>query len=376
MTPSILLLDCDPKLEEKLRLQGFDVESGTVGFTTGRQKLPCQLYEKDIIIYNPKTIAKTPHDLDMRFGSMQVETPEFSIHDSVSFLKNGGTILAFVNKISTNQASIREAYSWIPSIPPIDPTKDRDITAVNIHSPTAIYKWIMPIVSSKYPKIPVTNKLIFLADTQGQALYFNRNGDILGAAYVFGPGKVILLPESDVEEQIVMNFLHRVIPKLYSYTSGQQLIDKFRSSKEKDISDELEKTEEKIVTIENERDTLKANLAEANREKVTTIKQDETANQILDYFDMAVQQDDVALFYLYKVTEALQKKYGGEKQAKDALNTHTEWNLIGRLSNASYADIRHAPSPGEKKKEWSEEEIKSCFEAAEKIIHQYLSSLF
>jgi hypothetical protein len=74
--------------------------------------------------------------------------------------------------------------------------------------------------------------------------------------------------------------------------------------------------------------------------------------------------------------EALEKKYGQEKEAKRKLGCNREWNLIGTVANASYADIRHAPKPGEKIKEWTQDEIDNCFKAAEKIIHAYLTTLF
>jgi hypothetical protein len=38
--------------------------------------------------------------------------------------------------------------------------------------------------------------------------------------------------------------------------------------------------------------------------------------------------------------------------------------------------VRHAPKPGEKIKQWSDKEIKSCHDAAKKIIHAYFVTLF
>jgi len=49
----ILLLDCSESLKNKLESQWFNVESGTLGFCTGVRKLPSQVYEKDVFIYNP-----------------------------------------------------------------------------------------------------------------------------------------------------------------------------------------------------------------------------------------------------------------------------------------------------------------------------------
>ena len=58
MTTKILLLDCSTDLTTKLKRQGFDVEEGTVGFCNRIRSLPSQVYEKDIFIYNPKSLAK------------------------------------------------------------------------------------------------------------------------------------------------------------------------------------------------------------------------------------------------------------------------------------------------------------------------------
>jgi len=53
MKPSILLLDCRPELEEALKKQGYDVMSGKSGFVKGTRVLPCQIYERNIIIFDP-----------------------------------------------------------------------------------------------------------------------------------------------------------------------------------------------------------------------------------------------------------------------------------------------------------------------------------
>ncbi len=110
--------------------------------------------------------------------------------------------------------------------------------------------------------------------------------------------------------------------------------------------------------------------------KGTTIENDETAKFLVNYFKQAQQQEDVALFYLYKIIEILENKFGNETSAKARLGCNAERNFIGKVANASYADIRHAPRPGEKINEWSQEDIKKCFEGAEKIIHAYFTTLF
>ena len=54
----ILLLDCSESPKNKLESQWFNVESGTLGFCTGVRKLPSQVYEKDVFIYNPESCSE------------------------------------------------------------------------------------------------------------------------------------------------------------------------------------------------------------------------------------------------------------------------------------------------------------------------------
>ena len=118
------------------------------------------------------------------------------------------------------------------------------------------------------------------------------------------------------------------------------------------------------------------NFFRASQEKIKTIHIDETAVLIINYYDLALQQEDVSLFYLYKIIEVLKNKYGSESKAKAILKDNKEWNKIRKTANESYRDMRHAPKPGEKIKEWTQEDIKSCFEATLKIINSYLETLF
>jgi hypothetical protein len=79
---------------------------------------------------------------------------------------------------------------------------------------------------------------------------------------------------------------------------------------------------------------------------------------------------------LYKIIDAIQKKFGGETAATHKLGKSKEWKLIGKLANASYGDIRHAPKPGDKIKDWSRDEIKDGFSAARSVLAAYFTTLF
>ena len=166
------------------------------------------------------------------------------------------------------------------------------------------------------------------------------------------------------------------MPKMYKLETQINLLDAFLSPQETALQEKIKHIENKINELDEALKGAKEKLTTARLDKIQTIKRDETATLILNYYDLATQQEDVALFYLYKVIEALEKKYSGESKAKNTLGCNAEWNLIGKLANASYADIRHAPKPGEKIKGWSQEEIERCFKAAERIIHTYFATLF
>ncbi len=260
-------------------------------------------------------------------------------------------------------------------------TKDHQPIAMWV-SKDPNYNYLAPIVLQKSLRIPVLQKIRppqrdqYVYPPDIFHLFFNRNSEILGVFIKRGFGQLIILPEYQNNEEIVGIFLNRVMPKIYNLETKINLIDQFLSPEELTISNEARETEGVIQKTNETLEVAKEKLASANRNKIQVIKNDETAVLILNYYELATQQDDVALFYLYKIIEALEKKYGSEKGAKDLLKCNTEWNLIGEKANASYADIRHAPKLGEKIKEWTEEDIKVCFVATEKIINTYLSTLF
>jgi len=260
-------------------------------------------------------------------------------------------------------------------MPEIEFTKDHKVLLSGAMDDLS-YKFLTPIVSPLHVKIPVLQKITLVRFVGGVPLLVNRNDEVLSVLLDYNKGRLIILPQYQSNEDIISTFLHRVMPKLYNLERQSNLIERFISPEEKKRQNESEEIQQEIAELNKAIETTNEQLNSARRKKTQTIKQDETSTLILKYYDLAVQQDDVALFYLYKVIEALEKKCGGEKVAKNKLGCNTEWKLIGKLANVSYADIRHAPKPGEKIKEWTKEEIDKCFEAAEKIIYAYLATLF
>lgn len=381
MMPSILLLDCSNALSENLKHQGFDVSSGTIGFCNAIRSLPSQVYEKDIIIYNPGYFERRTGGY-IQAPDIINRTPEYSLGHLQSHIQRGATFLVFVNHIADDLEKQNEAYEWIPFMPIIHFTKDHKPRRVSVEG-DARYKYLAPISLLGELKIPVLQKIdsakvIFERFVSGfMRLFLNRNDEDLGILIeIMGNGKLLILPEYNSNEEIIYNFLHRIVPTIYNLQTRIGLIDKFSPPEESKARNKIQEIEDMQKKFTEALGEGKEQLADAQRSKVNTIKNDDTASLILNYYDLATQQESVALFYLYKIIDALENKFGGEGAAKNKLNCYSEWNLIGKLANESYGDMRHAPKPGEKIKEWNHEEIEECFEAGEKIILTYFGTLF
>lgn len=187
MQPSILLLDCSENLEGRLKVQGFDVESGTIGFCDGNRKLPRPIYEKNIFIYNPTNI-KQGGARSMPGGAVTNQTPEFKLEEVYAQIKRGAVLLAFVNDVAADPNVRMEAYSWIPNMPGIVSTKDYQILPIDNDNPT--YRVDRPYLSSlaavpKEVKNPVLQRLEIhgIQHLNHLVLYTNYNEQPLGVLY-------------------------------------------------------------------------------------------------------------------------------------------------------------------------------------------------
>lgn len=379
MMPSILLLDCSSSLLEKLKRQGFNVDSGTTGFATGIRRLPAQIYERNIIIYNPQSFARNEKGY-IATDEINNITPEYDLSYLRDHIVRGATLLIFVNRVADDIEKQREAYSWIPFMPSITFTKDNEVAVEYLY----IYEFLNPLTNIGDIKTPVIQKLELTQEevdfhkARGDiiSIFSNRNNNSLGLYTKIGSGHLIIVPKYKSNDEIVSVFLNRIMPKIYDLDTHANIIERFISPEENSVQSIISEAEAIIDEKNKALDNMKEQLEAARRDKINTIKNNEGAVLILNYYDLAARQEDVALFYLYKVIEALEHQLGGEKEAKELLGCNVEWNLIGKLANESYADIRHAPKPGERIKEWNPAEIKSCFEAAERIIFSYLNTLF
>ena len=386
MSTPILLLDCSKELSDSLIKQGFDVESGAIGYVTCTRHLPTPIYEKPVIIYNPSAVMKMTGNY---IGSAYINdnTPEFKLNVLRDHLASGATCLIFVNRVAEDIEAQRMAYDWIPFMPQINFTKDNKIIParpewLSTHQADASY--CTPIISKYELKIPVLQKisvslqedsLSYRKDVRVR-LYSNLNGDCIGALIRCGDGQLIILPEYKSNDDVIKLFLRRSLPKIYNLSSKKDLLVDFKPPKEQTIEKEVRSITTNLAALEEKHEKVLEELAEIRRKKLVIINKDETAKLVLKYFDLAYQQEDIALFYLYKLMEAIEKKFGGRKKATSFLKTNVEHNFIGRITNASYGDVRHAPNPGEVIKPWSAEEIAKCSKYAETIICKYLGTLF
>ncbi len=376
----VLLLDCFPELAQKLKSQGFDVEQGTAGYSTGVRQLPCQTYEKDIFIYNPCCVMGVK-DRSVEEKDIHNITPEFSLSDIQGRIQSGGTFLVLLNRVSDEMSSQNAAYSWIPFMPSISFTKDNIVVSNPFEGfPDSDCRFLAPIATRTALETPVLLR-VKAPPRQNYPrdvfdIFWNGRGDTLGILVKRGAGMLIILPKFRSNDEIIETFLHRVVPKIYEPRTRIGVVDKYIAPMERKALDEIGRLQAAMSEIEKSLGKVRTELGSAQREKVNDISGDPTAKQILGYYDMALRQEDVALFYLYKIIELIEHKYGGEGASITALGLGPEWKLIKKAANASYGDMRHAPKPGDVVKKWSVTEIKSCFEAADKLILAYFGTLF
>lgn len=390
MTPNILLLDCSYTLKEKLERQGFSVSAGTIGFCSGVRSLPSQIYESEVIVYNPSFLARTSKGNFISSENINNVTPEYSLSHLKDHILKGATLLVFANHLGDG-ADPNEAYEWIPFMPKLVPTKDH---RVRIQS--GFKYWHEPYMKLGYLDvnelaIPVRLKFGSYGTSDGSRheieeaigemidilpLLRNQNDDVLAASFRFISGCFFVLPTFKLNDEAIAAFLNKVVPAIHGIETRRNLIDDFISLEQRKIEEKLKEAAVTQQEAEKYLEKSKEELVQAKMIKAKTIREDETAVLILNYYDLAQQQADVALFFLYKIVEALERKYGSEAEAKKQLRNNEGWNLIRRIANASYGDVRHAPKPGEKIKQWSDEEIKVCFGATNEIVKAYFATLF
>lgn len=384
----ILLLDCPDSLHEKLLREGFDVEVGTIGMCTGIRRLPSQVYEKDIIFYSPERLhANVPDAIGhvVISDSIKDETPHFPLSNLDARIKSGATLVAFLNPVHRELSRQRRLYDWIPEMPPLEFTHDKIVygNRFDEYAETPFKDQLAPVVVTDELSIPTLIKLK-PPKYERQAfcvpvvvdLFWNGNGECLGLQLLHGQGRLILLPKFKSNCDMIEIFLHRVVPKIYKEASPSGLMDLYRSPLEANASAELAELLILEKEVRERQGIARSQLAAAIRAKAKVIGDDATAKQILIYYDLARRQDEAALFYLYKMVETIENKFGGEYEAIKTVGASTEWKAVKRLANESYRDARHAPKPGEVVKKWTDAEIKDCFKNTERVVMAYFETLF
>jgi hypothetical protein len=374
----ILLLDCSKQLERKLKEQGFDIETGTSGFCTGIRRLPSQLYEKDVIIYNPETVSPGEPIYE---ETIEDKTPEYNLAYLESRIRNGATFLVFLNPLSNTLDGQRAPYQWIPYMPVTEFTSDKHVLVNPFEVyPDSEWRMLAPIVTTENLASPVLQKL---KPPKAQdyprdifTLLWNGHGDNLGTLILRGRGRLIILPRFLSNEDVIETFAHRVLPQLYPGSATTGLTERFISPEEGKERELLKKLDLEEKYVRDRQSAARSRLVAAGRAKSAAIKADDTAKQILVYWDNARRQDDAALFYLYKIVESIENKLGGEAAGIKTLGAGSEWKAVKKLANESYRDARHAPKPGDVIKKWSNTEIKQCFQDTEKVVMAYFASLF
>jgi hypothetical protein len=338
------------------------------------------MYEKEIFIYDPQFFARLD-GRDLQPRDIKDWSPEYDIRYLQPQIENGATCLVFVNRLSDAIQSQNAAYSWIPFMPQISFTKDKAAEANKFDIyPHWQHAYLKPIAITHNLELPILQKLES-PKPQGVhcdvfPLFQNGHGDALGLYLLRGRGALILLPRFRSNEEVIDTFLYRVMPQMYDTGSRIGLVEKYASPFQQLVSSKITELETQRTEVEEGLNHARTELATAKRQKANTIDADPTAKQVLTYYDTATRQDDVALFYLYKIIELMENKYGGEAQGIKALGCAVEWKHVKRSANESYGDIRHAPKPGDVVKKWTADDIKKCFEDTEKVILAFFATLF
>ena len=370
----ILLLDCAESLRVNLESQGFKVEAGTIGYCTGERRLSSQVYEHDVLIYNPQALRG-----EGRY--IKDASPQYSLGDLEKHLTSGATILVFVNQLSADENVQNAIYAWIPFMPRMRPTSDRVVWANPLTEyPESDFRYLASIVTTDGLATPVLQKIYppekARFETDIIRLFGNRLGDCLGVFIRRGRGGLILLPRFESNDDVIETFLTRVIPSIYSSNVRQGLADLFKSPAESDAENRLGDLNAQATTLREKQTATRVELTKMTRFKIKTIENDPTAKQIAVYYDHALRQDDAALYYLYKIIEAVENKFGSETVAIASVGEKVAWKAVKRLANESYKDARHAPKAGDVIKKWTPAELKQGFIDTRKVIFAYFLTLF
>lgn len=382
MATSIMLLDCTDDLAKRLRALGHEVYVGTTGHCNNLQKLSCQIYETDLVIFNPATISK----VSLLQAKPVNQSPEidFSYEAILSHLGDRGHWLVFLNRLTDNLILQQRLYSWLPTKPALQLTLDQKIKRPR-EMPPYMDKFTPLIDSPRSVQIrqPVRLKLTG-ADLRYQSgagaflpLVENYRSEYLAGVVSLFYGTMTFLPSCENNDDAAVFFLDYVWPNLMPKAARGGLAEEFLSPAENDIEAEIRKLRETFNSTQNAYHGLQTKGSEARQAKLAKITGDETAQRILGYYRDAEEDQKNVHAHLYKVRDAISNRYSNDTAAKAALvDCNAEWNLLGLLTNAPSKDARHAPKPGEPVQLLSAGDVQKLFAAAKKMILAYFGTLF
>src|SRR3989344_2306195 len=322
----ILLLDCDESLVKKLAKKGFEVSTGTMGFSDGKRNIPVALYEQDIIFYNPTNIdfalkaEKVESEKDKgRFyvkGVTSDTSEVIASEDIYDFLKRSGVIVTFFNALSKDDIKTEYAIqSWIPNVPFSFPTNDRNLVNT-INCDEEEEKAFFYMFKDFSPKLPTKRKSIYHSDYIYPDYFLrNKRRDVIASSYKTNDGIVVVLPEFNDNNKVMLHFMDYVYPALYEVKPNlPDFLELQKTSKIKAYLESrktsqllLEKTEKEIVAINTQ-------ITEEYNRMENTIKGDATAVSLLGYLDDILDNKLNSWFSAYKITERVSDYFGSEAE--------------------------------------------------------------
>jgi hypothetical protein len=383
MATSILLLDCTEDLARRVKAQGHDVCVGTSGYCTGHKSIPRQIYETDLVIFEPRVIFQ--RRFATRIPRNETAEIDFSYEALMSRVSEGGHWLVFLNRLSDDLPSHQWLYSWLPMKPQVAFTLDQKLKRLRNPSSPFMEKFLPFVDSPRAVDIVSPTRLkiagwdLRFNESIGffSHLVANNRDDALGGVFNLGYGTVTVFPKCQSNDDAAMFFLDYVWPKIEPSASRGGLVEEFKSPSEEAHAAEIQIALTVFEDVGRQYHEAQQKMSEARQLKQAKIAADETAQLILGYYRDAQEDQRDAHHHLYKVREGIANKYPDDTAAKAALvDCNGEWNLLGHLTNAPARDARHAPIPGEPLQPLTAADIQKLFEAAKKMILAYFKTLF
>lgn len=141
------------------------------------------------------------------------------------------------------------------------------------------------------------------------------------------------------------------------------------------VVDILERAPDGSVLVDTKRDRITARNALALR--VAEQFADSIVSALVRSYAAAVNDPGNELVHLYEIREALSKRFGGDREARDALGIPAgNWSTLGKLSN--YEPLRQGRHRGQhptQLREATEQELTDARKLARDMVERYLSFL-